>query len=255
MRISRFLFGPALVSLAAAAALPAQVMGSISGVPMPPNGPAQANRSPYTLTRTMTTVQTLADGTTITRTSTTKTARDSQGRTYHETHQIGPGDQTTDWVNAGFTDPVARTFVNWNSRSKIATVMHMPDPQTNRPETQPRVALPDNLPATPPAVRPRPQITREELGLRTIAGIEAKGVRTTQIIPAGEQGNDRPITIVMENWMSAEYGVQLLSIRDDPRTGKMTDEVTDFQSGEPDPALFQIPEGYTVREQTPAQPN
>jgi hypothetical protein len=32
--------------------------------------------------------------------------------------------------------------------------------------------------------------------------------------------------------------------------GKRTDEVTEFQPGEPDPALFQIPKGYTVRERT-----
>lgn len=91
-------------------------------------------------------------------------------------------------------------------------------------------------------------MTREDLGVRTIAGIEAKGARTTGIIPAGEQGNDQPLTIVTENWMSTQYDIPLLTIINDPRTGKRTVEVTEFQPGEPDPALFQIPEGYTVRE-------
>jgi hypothetical protein len=50
--------------------------------------------------------------------------------------------------------------------------------------------------------------------------------------------------------MSTQYDIPLLTITNDPRTGKRTDEVTEFQPGEPDPALFQIPKGYTVRERT-----
>ncbi len=98
--------------------------------------------------------------------------------------------------------------------------------------------------------RPTEHQTSEDLGDRTIAGIEAKVTRGTGIIPAGDQGNDQPLTIVRENWMSTQYHIPLLTITDDPRTGKRTDEVTVFQPGEPDPALFHIPEGYTVRERT-----
>jgi len=54
--------------------------------------------------------------------------------------------------------------------------------------------------------------------------------------------------MVRESWVSTQYNIPLLTITDDPRTGKRTDEITEFQPGEPDPALFQIPSGYTVRE-------
>jgi hypothetical protein len=141
---------------------------------------------------------------------------------------------------------VARTNINWDNHAKTASVMHMPDPETiqHRPEPEqvPRVA------PQPQIVRQRPQTIREDLGFKTIAGVEAKGTRSTQTIPTGQQGNDRPLTIVTESWVSQEYKVELLSIRDDPRTGRQTTEVTDFQPGEPDPALFQVPQGYTIRE-------
>ena len=258
MQGSRSLFALAVLPFATSAVLSAQVLGGIAGgVASISTGGPQAPRAPYTYTSRMTSVQTLADGTTITHTSTTKHARDSQGRIYTEAHQtppLGAQGQQEEIVQVFIFDPVTLTNTNWNSRAKIATVVHMRDPQKTQP---PKVQMPSTEiapPPQPPADRPRPQITREDLGFRTIAGIEAKGGRMTQTIPAGEQGNDRPITIVTETWTSREYGIALLTSRDDPRIGKQTTEVTDFQPGEPDPALFQIPEGYTVREQNAGQP-
>jgi hypothetical protein len=43
----------------------------------------------------------------------------------------------------------------------------------------------------------------------------------------------------------------LMSINDDPRTGRTTMEVEDLSRTEPDPSLFAPPEGYTVEDQTP----
>jgi len=105
------------------------------------------------------------------------------------------------------------------------------------------------------AIHPRRQVSREDLGIRTIAGIEAHGARTTSTMPTGEVGNDRPFSITSEKWMSTQYHIPLLNIIDDPRMGKRTDEVTEFQPGEPDPRLFKIPEGYIVREHTNGQPD
>jgi YD repeat-containing protein len=255
MRFFRSLCTPAVLLLAASAVLSGQVVGSSFGA-VAYFGP-QGNKAPFTLTRTTTTVQTLADGTTLTHTSTTKQAYDSQGRSYAETRQmepVGPDSQPDEWVHAFITDPVTHTHITWDSRTKIANVTHMPEPQIMHP-----VTVPEQLPRAavvhqPPVVRPHPQMTREDLGFRTIAGIQATGSRTTQIIPTGEQGNDRPLTIATEYWRATEYGIPLLTIRDDPRTGRFTDEVSEFQPGEPDPALFQIPEGYTVKEHTAGQP-
>jgi hypothetical protein len=227
-------------------------MGSSSGQ-VAHIGSPQANNVPYTLTSTTTIVQTLANGTTITRTFTQKMARDSEGRTYSETQQtlhVRADGQPIDLVSYIVFDPVARTRISWENRTKIANFTHMPAPETMQDRTQP-MQVPDGDAARQPQVgRPTEQQTSEDLGVRNIAGIEAKGTRNTGIIPAGDQGNDRPLTIVRENWMSTQYNIPLLTITNDPRMGKRTDEVTEFQPGEPDPALFQIPKGYTARERT-----
>ncbi|HEY6850442.1 MAG TPA: hypothetical protein VI320_30090 [Terracidiphilus sp.] len=64
----------------------------------------------------------------------------------------------------------------------------------------------------------------------------------------GDWGNDRPLTLERENWVSMQSRIPLLTITDDPRRGKRIDEITEFQPGEPDPTLFQFSRGYTVRE-------
>jgi hypothetical protein len=219
-------------------------MGSSSGE-VAQIGGQQTNNVPYTLTRTSTIIQTLANGAAITRTFTVKSARDSEGRIYSETHltfPIGTDGQPVDLVHYTVFDPVAHTNINWDNRTKIASVTHLQAPEVDATRQ-------------PQAVRAPRHVTREDLGVRTIAGIEARGTRTTGIIPAGEIGNDQPLTIVTENWISAQYHVPLLTIADDPRTGKRTDAVTEFQSGEPDRALFKIPEGYTIRERTAGHPD
>lgn len=239
MQLSRPLSALTVLLPATSAALLALTVGSSSGQVAPIGSPL-ANNLPWTLNRTTTIVQTLADGTTITRTFTAKEARDSEGRTYGEVHQtfhIRADGQPTDLVAYSVSDPAARTNTNWGNNSKIASVTHMQVPGVDAAR-QPRV------------VRRTQHQTTEDLGVRTIAGIEAKGTHTTGIMPAGDQGNDRPLTIVRESWVSTQYNIPLLTITDDPRTGKRTDEVTEFQPGEPDPALFQIPRGYTVREHT-----
>jgi hypothetical protein len=237
MHFSRSLYVLPVLLLAVSAALPAQVTGSSSGEVAHIDGP-QTNNVPHTLTRTSTIVQTLANGATITRSFTVKSAHDSEGRTYSETHLTTP----IGLVHYTVFDPVTRTIINWDNRTTIASVTHMQAPEGDAARQ-------------PQAGRPPRQVTRKDLGVRTIAGIEARGTRTTAIIPAGEVGNDQALTIVLEEWISAQYNIPLLTITDDPRSGKRTDEVTEFQPGDPNPALFKVPEGYTVRERTAGQPD
>jgi hypothetical protein len=46
-----------------------------------------------------------------------------------------------------------------------------------------------------------------------------------------------------------------MSVNEDPRTGTATMELTDLEKGEPDPTLFQVPEGYTVKDRAPEPQN
>jgi len=275
MRLSRFLFivaGFALMLLSSRA-LPAQELtprssGSAGAAALRGPGvvgtgcseakPGSRTIEPYTATRKTTRVQTLANGATITHESIVNEARDSSGRTYRENRPEGPfgfEGQTPAVSSFNVFDPVSRVNINWNSNSKEATVFHMPDPVQAR---QPLPPAANSTAAVQPVRIPRPARSRreiEDLGTKTINGIETKGSRTTQTFPAGSFGNDQPLTVTHEVWVSPELRLAVLQIDDDPSTGVRTTELTDIDRGEPDPALFQAPEGYTIKDQYPNQQN
>jgi hypothetical protein len=219
---------------------------------------AGASKQPYTAMWTQKQVQTLANGATITHESTTRFARDSSGRTYSESHQMlpaGSDGQPREMVTYHIFDTVARTTTMWNSNTKEATVTQQPEPtpMQARP-TQTMAARPVPTVQTDQPIRTQlpdvqlSDVQREELGTKNIAGVNAKGTRITRVIPAGRDGNNEPITTVQETWMSTEYAIVLMSVNEDPRYGTTTREVTELTPGEPDVALFRLPEGYTVRE-------
>jgi antitoxin (DNA-binding transcriptional repressor) of toxin-antitoxin stability system len=250
MRVSRSVWVAGLISIFAAPMMVAQG-GMVSSFS---SGLQGMTGAPYTATEKTTRVQTLADGTTITHESTLKLARDSNGKTYREVRQATPIDaENEELVNVFIFDPANRININWNSRTKIATIVHMPDQAQIRPVQPPDTSRAETPAVTARNVAERPQL--EDLGSKTICGVTAHGTRITRIIPVGKEGNDRPITVVDETWRSQELRLVLQSMQNDPRIGVNTVEVTDIEQGEPDPALFQVPAGYTVKEQFPQQQN
>jgi hypothetical protein len=90
------------------------------------------------------------------------------------------------------------------------------------------------------------KVNTEDLGSQTMQGVLATGVRTTRTIPAGEIGNEQPITIVTEVWTSPDLKTIVSSKRDDPRMGEMTFQLTNIQRTEPDASLFTVPSDFTI---------
>ncbi len=86
----------------------------------------------------------------------------------------------------------------------------------------------------------------EQLGSKTIEGVEAEGTRSVTTIPAGAIGNERPIEIVYEKWYSKELQLVVMSKRSDPRYGEQTYRLTNIIRSEPDSSLFSVPTGYTM---------
>jgi hypothetical protein len=224
------------------------------------------DRQPYTAEFKITSVQTLADGTIITRESTETDAVGSQGRHMHAltdtTPQLGRAPGT--FVNAN--DPVDGTQSTWDSRTKKARVIKLP-PQDERhgcwanDSGNFRMSWPDGPRPIPPASSvsgaaagevgamipaklPKPEIV--DLGTSAIDGLEAHGRRFTTTIQAGEMGNDEPIVTTREVWTSTEMQWPVREVTNDPRSGKRTRELVDFTQSEPDPTTFQPPEGYDV---------
>jgi hypothetical protein len=86
----------------------------------------------------------------------------------------------------------------------------------------------------------------EDLGSQTMEGVIVSGVRTTHTIPAGQIGNDRPITIVTEVWTSPDLKTVVYSKRSDPRMGEQTFHLTNIVRTEPNPSLFTVPADFKI---------
>jgi hypothetical protein len=83
---------------------------------------------------------------------------------------------------------------------------------------------------------------------KTIEGLAVEGRKTTTTIPAGQVGNEQPLTIVSEQWTSPDLNVLVLTRHSDPRTGESTYRLVNIIRAEPDRSLFMVPPDYTVRD-------
>jgi hypothetical protein len=90
------------------------------------------------------------------------------------------------------------------------------------------------------------QVDTEDLGSQTMEGVPVKGVRMTHTIPAGQIGNDGPITIVTEVWTSPDLKTVVYSKRSDPRMGEQTFRLTNIVRTEPSPSLFTVPADFKI---------
>ena len=90
----------------------------------------------------------------------------------------------------------------------------------------------------------------EDLGTRNIEGVEAKGTRSTLTIPAGEEGNERDLNMVVEKWYSDQLKTFVMTRHSDPRMGETTLRLTNVRLGEPPATLFSVPADFTVKEAT-----
>ena len=231
--------------------------------------------APYSATITNESVQTLADGNRIVQTSTGSTARDSQGRTRHDT--VLPAIGNLSAANAPHLvfihDPVAQTSYTLNLTEKTAQKMPAlpPLPGGDRGVAGAEVTMKvegngaplqflDAMPAIVAAPGPgaffekHPDMERQEkvhvdtedLGSHTMEGVLVNGVRMTHTIPAGQIGNDLPITIVTEVWTSPDLKTVVYSKRSDPRMGEQTFRLTNIVRTEPNPSLFTVPADFKI---------
>lgn len=188
---------------------------------------------PFTATRMETQVRTLADGSTVTTRYRSFEARDSEGRTYSAGEFLsGPGAQQTGKKVLGMRiiDPAAKTITSWTTGQNDFTV---------------RVMHVVNAARDTPLPSPDPRIPR--LDGKMVNGVFAVGFRVTGVIAEGEQGNSRPLTNTTEWWCSPELKVNVLEVSHSMIAGDRTIELTDIQPGEPDPAVFRLPEGFAIK--------
>ncbi len=239
--------------------------------------------APYSAEAVTETTQALADGNRINRKSVTRIYRDSEGRTRRE--EI---DDTGAIVTVAIVDPVAHLSYVLSPASRTAyreqvllrtpmmrsgggapadTVSKMeaelraqsemvrrgaeqrgdaPPP----PPPAPRSPGAPPPPPPPPPASPAPnrELVTENLGQQTIEGVNATGSRSTTTFPAGAIGNLQPIKIVVEQWMSTDLQVLVMTKHSDPRSGETTYRLQNIVRAEPDRSLFTVPADYTLKE-------
>ena len=219
--------------------------------PMPP-AMAAVRGEPYSLARESSQVRTLVDGTHITLIATTeKRFRDSQGRTRTEAPLCGHKTEDPDAVLIQIHDPVAGFAYILDVQNHIAyryALRVLDASSATRATATLNSALPQARTERLPADAPKE--TTEPLPPQTVDGVTVDGTRTTTVIPEGAEGNDRPITVVRESWFSPYLNLPLLSKISDPRSGETTSRITNVDTSEPSPLLFQPPLDYKVVDAT-----
>ncbi|HEX8765411.1 MAG TPA: hypothetical protein VF740_09640 [Candidatus Acidoferrum sp.] len=209
--------------------------------------------APFSAVAVSETTQTLADGNHITRKTQTNVFRDGQGRIRREITLAGFGPMAPSGQPKSFVvihDPVAG-----------ATFMLHPDQKTAEKMGKPFARMKGPLQGTmQEKMNSRQQqeiangnLKKEDLGTQTITGVAAQGTRITRIIPAGQIGNEKPITIVRESWYSNDLQTVVMSKHSDPWSGETSYTLTNIQRTEPDASLFAVPSDYTVTQGRPAK--
>lgn len=204
---------------------------------------------PFSAIMEIESTQTLADGTHIQKKSRAFIYRDSLGRIRYESYAFTPADkdrlESPNMIQ--IFDPVAG-FAYWlMPQNATATRSRLdgaaPSPKVN---TQPQQA-PARDAASTQTQEPKPERVAERLGTQLMEGLLATGRRDVLTIPAGAEGNDRPVVIISEIWESTDMGIRLLVRRSDPRTGNIEQRMTNLTRTEPDASLFQVPADYTIK--------
>ena len=211
--------------------------------------------APFTLTLETEWVKTLYDGGTVTFVNKRRIARDASGRIYQERWALVP--KNSDNVKSMMTviqiaDPNAHTLYNCFLVVKTNTCELL-----NYTGSTSKIYKPAS-PSTGPLSGEQGFAVHEDLGKQFIAGMETEGTHDATTYNPGAFGNDRNVTIEQEFWYSPQLGINLLSIRTDPRIGKQTFRVTSVIQSDPDPTLFELPAGFKVvdhRQTAPAQPS
>jgi hypothetical protein len=91
-----------------------------------------------------------------------------------------------------------------------------------------------------------PQVRVEELGTRSIEGLQCSGTRTTTTLPIGLIGNDAPIVTERETWFSPDIDAVVQSKAVDPRFGTADYRLTNIKRSEVLPDLFRVPASFKV---------
>jgi hypothetical protein len=165
--------------------------------------------------------------------------RDSVGRIHNESRALVPILDTR--------KPPIESIHLYDPQTRISTMLN-PQKRTFWTQTvnRPPATVPPAFLASPTGDSlPQNEFTKkEDLGVRDIEGLAAHGVLQAQTVHAETNGSDKEIVITDEYWYSEDLRINLMIKHIDPRTGTVTTTVSQITREEPNPVLFEIPQGY-----------
>jgi len=246
---------------------------------------APVKDAPFCATVTTEHTQSFADGNRIHTSNSSLMCRDSEGRTRREAdlNLLGAGAENSSPKLITIVDPVAGVRYLLDPDDKIAHKMTTSGPGGP-------AGMPPDLPAKGERMMVlqnnggpdgstfstnvmfrkigrdanQPPPAAENLGDQMLNGIHATGTRITTTIPAGQMGNDKPISVTSERWYSQDLKATVMTKHSDPWAGELKTEFTNVNTSEPDPSLFSVPSDYkivddkngpfTIRMSAPAPP-
>jgi hypothetical protein len=223
------------------------VTESLQSIVIPP-----LPNAPFTLTLQTEWMRRFVDAGTFTVVNERRIARDRRGRIYQERAVLGPKNSKvqshTSFIQ--IADPAKHTLYTCS----MLNPEHLCYLSTYSGST---VAPPRIARETKTLNLPDDQGIESDvaLGEGSTEGIETIGTRITETYNPGVMGNDSQFTVEREYWYSPKLGIDLISKISDPRLGIQTFTATNIQAAEPDPSLFELPQGFTVvdeRGHTPA---
>jgi hypothetical protein len=189
-------------------------------------------------------------------------ARDGQGRVRIERipgefkHDNGPEAGTeAEQHLIMICDPVAQTLTQIDTLNATAKILHSRPSALSSPPT---ILPPQFHPSRPARTFCSSRVpfihdgrTRvEDLGYRTIEGVEAHGERISMPTFAGPaSGGSVQGENTMDRWCSDELAAVVLTVTGNSKTGMQSSvAMQKVERSEPDPSLFQIPADYAVTE-------
>jgi hypothetical protein len=84
------------------------------------------------------------------------------------------------------------------------------------------------------------------LGEKSIEGVHVLGMQQAYSVPVGKVGNQKPVTITVQQWSSPELGIIVDKMTTASTGGQSHYHLTQLIQAEPDPALFSVPASYKI---------
>jgi hypothetical protein len=240
--------------------------------------------APYSADSVIEGSQTLADGNRINRKSTGRVYRDSEGRTRREEDRLD-GSAAISIVDpvAGFSYSLdTKNKIAWRTATGASDMIRgkLEAAQLDRQRAEEKMQAEEKIRTAGEDARAKATPLEQEkvravaaagaggsgggavmirsrgvasapttpLEHKTLEGVAVEGRKSTIVIPAGQIGNEQPLTIVSEEWRSPELNVLVMTRHADPRMGESTYRLQNIIRAEPDRSLFMVPPDYTVKD-------